>query len=326
MNLFELYETLSIPDNNNRVFNAVAIPEYPEFRIAKDHEGNAVLLLSVTKRVEDINLKNFRLKYLQLEQNIECKVSENGISKLQTFTLIAFKSIDRNLQKYFLRIAETFIRTIGTNPTQQLVVDSLKRFIEVFKFLTDSPSNTINGLWAELFLIDNASNPQILIEYWHSIPEEKFDFNAATERIEVKSSSTFERKHIFSSQQLNPPADTQVLIASIFVKQNNSGVNIQQLVDNISEKVNSNYELIEKLSYVVCRTLGSSLEHAVGIKFDYEIAKQSLRFYKHQDISKIEVFHIPAEVSELRYKSDLTETTPTEINKLLQKQRLFNAI
>ena len=324
MSLIELFDTLSIPEN--KVFNAVAIPEFPDFRIATDFEGNAVLLLSVTKRIKDISLKNFRLKYLQLEQNIVCKISENGTSKLQTFTVITFRSADRNLQEYFLRIAETLVKTIGTNPTQQQVVDSLKKFVEVFKSLTDTPTNTVNGLWAELFLIDNAKNPQTLLNYWHNIPEERFDFNAGTERIEVKSSSTFERKHIFSSHQLNPPTVTQVLIASIFVKQNNSGINIQQLIESISEKIANDYELTEKLNSIVCKTLGSSLEHSLGIKFDYEIAIQSLRFYKHQDISKIELVHIPTEVSEVRYKSDLTEIKHIDINKLLDKQKLFNAI
>lgn len=324
MNLIELYDTLSIPENN--VFNAVSIPEYPEFRIAIDFEGNAVLLLSVTKRIKDISIKNFRLKYLQLEQNIECKISENSASRLQTFTVITFRNVDRNLQEYFLRIAESLVKTIGVNPTQQQVVDSLKRFIEVFKVLTDTPTNTVNGLWAELFLIDNATNSQTLLEYWHNIPEEKFDFNAGTECIEVKSSSTFERKHIFSSEQLNPPADTQVLIASVFVKQNNSGVNIQQLIESISEKVTNEYELTEKLNGIVCKTLGNSLEHSMGIKFDYEIARQSLRFYKYQDISKIETIHIPTEVSEVHYKSDLTDAKQVDINKLTDKQRLFKAV
>ncbi|MCK6641957.1 MAG: hypothetical protein L6Q81_17915, partial [Bacteroidia bacterium] len=60
--------------------------------------------------------------------------------------------------------------------------------------------------------------------------------------------------------------------------------------------------------------------------FDYEIAKQSLRFYKHQDISKIETINIPKEVTEVRYKSDLTETKHIDINKLTDKQKLFNAI
>lgn len=326
MNLIELYDSLSTPENDTNVFNAISIPEYPKFRIAISCEGNAVLLLSVTNRINDISLKNFRLKYLQLEQNIECKISENETSRLQTFTVITFRSVDRNLQEYFLRIAEILVKAIGINPTQQQVVNSLKRFIEVFKVLTDTPTNTVNGLWAELFLIDNATSPQTLLEYWHIIPEEKFDFNAGTERIEVKSSSTFERNHFFSAEQLNPPADSQVLIASIFVKQNNSGVNIQQLADEISQKLGNNYELTEKLNSIICKTLGNSLEHSIGIKFDYEIAKQSLRFYKYQDISKIEAIDIPTEVSEVRYKSDLTNIKQTDTSKLKGKKTLFDAI
>lgn len=327
MNLVELYDTLSIPENDSKVFNAIPIPEYSDFRIATDYEGNVVLLLSVIKRTKDISLKNFRLKYLQLEQNVECKISENGTSRLQVFTVISFRNADRSLQEYFLRISETLIKTIGKNPTQQQAADSLKRFVEIFKALTDTPTNTINGLWAELFLIDNAANPQALLNYWHSIPEEKFDFNAGKERIEVKSSSTFERKHVFSSEQLNPPADTQVLIASVFIKQNNSGVNIQCLIDSISNKIGNDYALTDKLNSIVCKTLANSLEHSIGIRFDYDIAKQSLKYYKRQDIIKIEKIHIPENISGVKYTSNLENVSPIDnLDSLLHRKLLFNNI
>lgn len=327
MNLIKLFDTLSIPENDTKVFNAIAIPEYPEFRIAIDFEGNAILLLSVTKRIKDISFKNFRLKYLQLEQNLECKISENGASRLQTFTVITFRSLDRDFQGYFLKIAETLIRTIGTNPTQQQVIDSLKRFIEIFKLLTDTPTNTVNGLWAELFLIDNASIPQTLLEYWHSIPEEKFDFNAGTERIEVKSSSCFERKHLFSLDQLNPPLKTQVLIASMFLKQHNSGQSIQHIINSIIAKTNHQFETSYKLNQIVSRTLGSSLEQSIGIKFDYEIARKSLCLYRHQDVFKIEKQTVPNEVSEVKFISDLSTILPIDLKSFKTKgSRLFNAL
>lgn len=326
MNLIDLYDSLSLPENDGKVFNAIPIPEYPNFRVAIDFEGNAVLLLSVSKRIKDLSLKNFRLKYLQLEQNLECKIYENDSFKLQTFTVITFRCSDRNLQEYFLRISESLVKTVGQNPTQEQVINSLKKFVEVFKTLTDSPTNTVNGLWAELFLIENSSKPKELINYWHNLPEEKFDFNAGTERIEVKSSSNFERRHIFSAEQLNPPSDTQVLIASVFLKQHNSGNSIQYLIDRISEKIDYDFETVEKLNTIVFRTLGSSLEHSIGVKFDYDIAQQSLRFYRHQDIDKIEEVHIPNNVSEVKYKSDLTSIKPIELNKLKERKGLFNAI
>lgn len=323
MNLIDLYDSLSLPENDSKVFNAIPIPEYPNFRVAIDFEGNAVLLLSVSKRIKDLSLKNFRLKYLQLEQNLECRIYENDSFKLRTFTVITFRCSDRNLQEYFFRISESLVKTFGQNPTQQQVIDSFKKFVELFKTLTDSPTKTVNGLWAELFLIENSKNPNALINYWHNQPEEKFDFNAGAERIEVKSSSNFERKHIFSAEQLNPPSDTQVLIASIFLKQHNSGNSIQYLIDRISEKIDYDFETVEKLNTIVFRTLGNSLEHSIGVKFDYDIAQQSLRFYRHQDIDKIEEVHIPNNVSEVKYKSDLTNVKPISISILKEFFNLF---
>jgi hypothetical protein len=312
-----------LPIGNAKVFNAIPIPEYPNFRVAIDIEGNPIILLSVSNPQNNITLKNFRLKYLQLEQNIECKISENGKSSFQTFTVITFTSADRNLQEYFLRISETLVKTLSNKPTQLQVIESLNKFVEVFRSMTDTPTNTVHGLWTELFLIDNSKNPRELLNYWHNLPEEKFDFNSGIERIEVKSNSNFERQHIFSSEQLNPPEGVQVLIASIFVRQNSAGRSIQQLVDSIKNKINHNFDLNEKLYSIVFKTLGNSLEQSIKIKFDYSIARESLLFYRHQDISKIESVHIPGAVSEVRYKSDLTTLKYIDLTEFENSGELF---
>ncbi len=324
MRLIELYDSLEFPEvGNHKAFNAVRIPEHPNFRIAINVEGNPVLLLSVPNNVKGGILKNFRLKYLRLEQNIVCKITENGRSSFQTFTVITFTSEDRSLQEYFLRISETLIRSLRNQPTQQQVIDSLNKFVEVFRSLTDIPTKTIHGLWTELFLIEYSKNPKSLLNYWHSIPEEKFDFNSGSEKIEVKSNANFERIHTFSSEQLNPPAESQVLIASIFIRQNSNGQSIHQLVESITSKIQNDTDLSEKLIGVVFRTLGNSLEQSIKIKFDYHIAKDSLRFYRHHDIGKIEEIHIPNQVSYVRYKSDLSELIPIEPSSIKGNGKLF---
>jgi hypothetical protein len=326
MNLIELFNSLETPENERNSFNAVIIPDFPNFRIGIDYEGNPVLLLSVSKRIKDLSLKNFRLKYLQLEQNLECKIFDNGSFKIQTLTALTFRCITPNLQEYFLMISESLVKTIGQNPTQQKVTEALKKFMEVFKTLAESPTNTVNGLWAELFVIETSNQPKVLLDYWHNIPEEKFDFNAGYERIEVKSSSNFERKHIFSAEQLNPPSDSRVLIASIFLKQNSSGLNIQQLMDNIIQKLGGDIIIVDKLISIVFRTLGSSFEHSISVRFDYEIARQSLQLYRTTDIDKIEVADIPSNVSEVKFKSDLSKIKPVDMQTFKEKQTLFGAI
>lgn len=326
MNLVEAYNSLEVPASGNRnLFNALTLPDFPFVKIAANNEGLPVILISSVADATYITQKNVRLKYLELTHNLECKVSENNNTLFQNFTVIIFKSSQEFLQRYFLGIAETLIRSLSGKPTQQEVLQVFKNFVEIFRTLTDIPTKTLQGLWAELFVISSSNEPVKLLNYWHVIPEEKFDFNADTEKLEVKSSSTLHRIHTFSSEQLNPPLDKQVLIASLFVKQSTHGQSISQLVSSIQQKVDDN-SLIEKLFTVVSKTLGNTIEQSVKIKFDYDIAKNSLRFYRHQDIDKIEKVNIPNKVSEVRYKSDLTDLKPVEKYSLVEEGELFKSI
>jgi hypothetical protein len=327
MNLIELYETLIIPEEGKgRVFNAVTIPGFPNFRIAVDIDGNPVLLLAIANRLRDILLKNFRLRYLQLEQNVQCKVSEDEKAAFQTFTVITFTSSDRHLREYFMRVAESLIKALSIRPTQEEVVETISKFVEVFRLLNETPTNTVHGLWTELFLIESSTNPRALLGYWHNLPEEKFDFNSGVEKIEMKSNSYFERIHTFSSEQLDPQTDAHILVASVFIRQHSTGQSIQHLVDSIQDKIQDNMELMDKLHLIIFKTLGSSLEQSIKIKFDYQIAKESLQFYHQADIHRIEKISIPNEVSEVRYKSDLSELKPASLGSLANEGLLFKSI
>ena len=224
-----------------------------------------------------------------------------------------------------LDVGDTLIKSLSARPTQQEVFHTFKNFVEIFRTLSDTATKTLQGLWSELLIIDTAKEPTTLLNYWHNIPQEKFDFNADTEKLEVKSSSTLERIHTFASEQLNVSADKQVLIASLFVKQTTHGKSISQLAVSIQEKVADN-ELTEKLFTIISKTLGNTVEQSIKIRFDFDLARNSLRFYRHQDIQKIEKIHIPNKVSEVRYKSDLTDTKAIEISSLSTNSNLFGGI
>lgn len=325
MNLVEVFNSLEAPDTSNRnLFNAITLADFPFAKIATNTERLPVILISSVADTTFITQKNIRLKYLELTHNLECKVSENNNSGFQNLTLIIFKSNQESFQQYFLGIAETLIKSLSAKPTQQEVFQTFKNFVEIFRTLSDTPTKTTQGLWAELFIIDIAKDPTTLLNYWHSIPEEKFDFNADTDKLEVKSSSTLERIHTFASEQLNPPTDKQVLIASLFVKQTTHGQSISQLANSINQKVADN-DLTEKLFTLISKTLGNTVEQSIKMKFDYELAKNSLRFYRHQDIHKIDKINISNKISGVRYKSDLTELKPVKPNEI-NNERLFDAV
>jgi len=326
MNLVEAFNLLEAPETiNSNLFNAITLTDFPFVKVAVNNEGVPVILISSSADLTFISQKNIRLKYLELTHNLECKISENSNTKFQNFTVIIFRSDQESLQHYFLGIAETLIKSLSVKPTQQEVFQTFKNFVEIFRTLSDTPIKTLQGLWAELFIIDTAKEPATLLNYWHNMPEEKFDFNADTEKLEVKSSSIMERIHTFASEQLNPPKEKQVLIASLFVKQSTRGQSISHLIYSIHQKVVDN-DLTEKLFTIVSKTLGNTVEQSIKIKFDFDLAKNSLRFYRHQEIHKIEKVYIPNTVSEVRYKSDLTDLKPIKPSEFKIGGQLYEAI
>lgn len=320
MNLLTVFLELDIPQTeNSKLFNATALNDFPFAKIGVNYFGFPVILISSKFDQTHLSQKNIKLKYIELTHNLECKVSENGKSKIDNYSVIIFKSNEETLQNYFLGIAQSLLNSLSKKPTQKEVFETFKNFIEIFRSLTEIPTKTIQGLWAELMLIEQSKNPETLINYWHNIPEEKFDFNADSQKIEVKSSSNLERVHIFTAEQLNPPNDSQVLIASIFTKQVSNGINVLDLLDKIDNRIKE-IELKEKIYRIVSRTLGNTFEQTKKIKYDYDLAKNSLRFYKHQDISKVERINIPERVSEVKFKSDLTKINPIDINLFTEGQ------
>ena len=320
MNLLTVFLELDIPQTeNSKLFNATALNDFPFAKIGVNYFGFPVILISSKFDQTHLSQKNIKLKYIELTHNLECKVSENGKSKIDNYSVIIFKSNEETMQNYFLGIAQSLLNSLSKQPTQKEVFETFKNFIEIFRSLTEIPTKTIQGLWAELMLIEQSKNPETLINYWHNIPEEKFDFNADSQKIEVKSSSNLERVHIFTAEQLNPPNDSQVLIASIFTKQVSNGINVLDLLDKIDNRIKE-IELKEKIYRIVSRTLGNTFEQTTKIKYDYDLAKNSLRFYKHQDISKVERINIPERVSEVKFKSDLTKINPIDINLFTEGQ------
>lgn len=205
------------------------------------------------------------------------------------------------------------IKSLGQNPANKKIKQTVDKFIELFKAIKEPPRKSIQGLWSELFLIEQSKFPEKIILGWHSIPEEKFDFSFDKLRIEVKSSATESRTHQFSSAQLNPFGDTEIIIASILVNTNVAGLSVADLMNKINGKLDDFPKQKEKLHLLVYSTLGADIERVNEIKFNYELAKESLRFYKSEGIPKIETANIPKEVSDVRFTSNLINSKHLEI-------------
>jgi hypothetical protein len=143
-------------------------------------------------------------------------------------------------------------------------------------FNSNVSDEVVTGLFGELILINSTSNPNLLIEHWHSNIDAYFDFSSEKQRIEVKTSRSNLRNHKFSSNQIGTELDQKTVIVSIILSMVEKGTSLSDLVNEISNKVN--IENSVKLVNIVVGTLGTMPELISELKIDLNETIKSLRY------------------------------------------------
>jgi hypothetical protein len=313
--LKEIYEKLPLPKNqSSNSYSAKAIKGYENHRIAKNFADNPSLLILISEQNQDFFIANQNLFNIKISHNLKCEIESDDKVTHINFSVVSYIGQNNDVKELFLSTCQILIKSLGQSPSNKQIKHTVGKFIELFKAVKETPRNSIQGLWCELFLIEQSSFPEKLIAGWHSIPEEKFDFSFGKLRLEVKSSASDSRIHHFSSRQLNPINDTEIIIASVLVSSNVAGFGINDLLIKINGKLNEFPKQKEKLHLLVYWTLGIDIEKVNQIKFDYELAKSSLHFYQSTSIPKIEDNNIPKEVSNLKFISNLVNSSPIDSN------------
>ena len=322
LDLKDIYDKLPLPKNQNlNSFSAKAIKGYENHRIAKNYADNPSLLIFISEQNQDFLIANQNLFSIKVSHNVQCEIESEKKLAHNNFSVLSYIGQNNDVRELFLSTCQILIKSLGQSPSNKQIKDTVGKFIELFKAIRETPRNSIQGLWCELFLIEQSKFPEKLIVGWHSIPEEKFDFSFDKLRLEVKSSSTESRIHHFSSRQLNPTTGTEIIIASLLVNSNAVGFNIKDLLNRINKKLNKYPKEKEKLHLLVYSTLGIDIEKINQTKFDYETAKESLKFYNSLEIPKIEIQNIPNAVNNVKFTSNLDncESLNLKLNTLIKK-------
>tara|TARA_R110002049_G_scaffold16455_6_gene65497 strand:- start:456 stop:1436 length:981 start_codon:yes stop_codon:yes gene_type:complete len=313
--LKKIYNQLPLPESRNlNSYSAKAIKGFKNHRIAKNQADNPSLLIFISEQNQDFFIANQNLFSIKVSHNLRCEIESGDIKTHNNFSVVSYIGQNNDVKELFLSTCQILLKSLGQNPSNKQIKNTVEKFIELFKAVKENPRNSILGLWGELFLIEQSSFPEKSIAGWHSIPEEKFDFNFGRLRLEVKSSSTETRTHHFSSEQLNPVNDTEIIIASILTSMNSGGLCIADLLNKINNKLSNYPKQMEKLHLISYSTLGTNINNINQIKFDYELGIESLRFYKSIDVPKIENNNIPLELSNVKFVSNLTNVNSIKIN------------
>ena len=324
-NLKKLFTGLgALTSGKERVYETARIARGSHFRVARDSQGNPAILIETTGTAGSESLSDFVGKHLRVGHGLSCSISEGGVEVGRgQFSVVICVDADDLLRNRFFDAAETLLRSLGETPTIQEIRRVLDGLIELFRLTSQPPKGTIQGLWAELWIIAEAREPEILLYAWHAEPTDAYDFNNGPERIEVKSTGQRVRKHYFSHRQLHPPTGSRVAIASVFVEGSGGGVTIPALVERIRRQV-ANIQALRRLDYVVASTLGTDWRTGVEVAFDSELASESLRYYMVESVPSLPS-DVPTGVSDIRYASDLSAAQALSDEEMLANGELFSA-
>jgi len=214
---------------------------------------------------------------------------------------------------------------IGRTNERSKVAAVIEDLVELFRALSVAPTKEIQGLWGELLIIHEAQDPIVLAGAWRCQSGDCYDFNKGTERIEVKTTSHKQRRHHFTLEQLCPPERTQLLVASIIVQRSGAGRNVFDLLDALRAKLMSRPRLQLRLMRQAHECLGNCWQSARNIRFDYEAARQSIRFCEGKQIPKVSL-PLPDGVSHVSFVADMERLSKQIKNRVLPSGVLFRGL
>lgn len=276
--------------------------------LAIDHQGRPTLFLRAqdrrvpwSKRTESVSL------VLGEEWRIHLASGEVISDR---FHALRCEAINESSIDSFLLVADVVTHKFSEQPPSQGEVTELfQGLIQLFRQPREQDvTRGRQGLWAELFLMQEFRDQPRWMRWWHSDPYRRWDFTCGTHHIEVKSSTGLSHSHTFAHRQLHAPPLHEIAIVSILLRSDQHGLTLQQLITANRVAIRDDLQLAMKLEKAV---------HAVhmtdptdpGPAYAKEEAAQATAWYWAATAPRFAEDE-PHGVTNTHYRVDLT-TIPT---------------
>ncbi len=324
-NLEDIFE--SIPPSpesasDRPLYSVLPVPDHTSYFIGRDSENRACLLVA-TSQGSSRGQAPIRLESLDVQFDLRCYLKRKGEGTQEgTFTVIRCRAADAETMRYFLSVCNTIVRMVGDSPSRPKLASAVNRLAAIFQKMQKPPARSVNGLFGELYILWRSGNAVRTVNAWRLDDIARFDFSDGDVRMDVKATAGRLRVHTFSYEQCNPPPGTIAVVASLHVEQAAGGIALRSIIEEIASRIASQPDLVLKLHEVVAATLGTSLNEALAIRFDIKLAQSSLRFFSLDDVPAIRG-SLPAGVSEVHFRSDVSTLSPMKTQVLIDRDPIF---
>lgn len=289
----------------------VVIPFFGHF-VGLTKSNDLVILFNMpTGRVAEPEIGYFpNYEHIQLRLNEDLTVeSKDGLKIQQTFSILLFKSRDSSIRIYFLNFIRGLIEEITEDRGEDSLLLRLKQALSLFRLIGSKPRIEIQGLWAELFLINLSSESEKIASSWHCENNDLWDFHCEEWILEVKSTVKTTRGHVFNNDQiLRAKVKNNAMVASVLLSRTKDGPSIWDLFDSISKKIS--IEESSRMKRLIYELLGNQLAVSLEYRFDLEYALSNLKFFEFKSLPFIDAEIISPVITKISYTLTLDGITP----------------
>lgn len=310
-NIYKIFIDLQ---NNNTTTGQYVVDSFHEqlpHKLGCSADGFPVFFIKCSDEAFSADIK---LALFSVIHNRVCDIINRTTGEQVTgkFSVLQMSSHEQELQRYFLEVILLLLLKLPNEPGVWELDSNIRSIIALFTSAKQPSQEMIRGLFAELLTIYLSNDPHYMLKAWHVTPQDKFDFNDGIDKIEVKSYTGEVRKHTFSAEQLHVTGDSKMAVASTHIIPCGIGISVNDLVDEISLKVQNDHELLLHLREIVASTVGAFISEISSYKYDLSTAKDFFAIYDYNTIPKIDTNTIPHEVSNVHYTVDFSSLVTME--------------
>jgi len=286
-------------------------------RLARENDDYLLLLPSRP----DNKKSAIVLAHISVHFGKECRVYSGEKVADEALSIVRIHAPNHSLLQIFGDVISLLLARLPDEDDEG-ISELIDQLIELFSSLTQPSITSIVGLWGELFLIWQANNSDDVAKAWHATPRDKFDISEGASRVEVKTTRG-PRRHAFSYEQIAPQPDIHIVVASLILTEDPTGLDVLELLDLVIEKLHDK-QLKTHVLKIGIATLGLDLSYDRKIKFDPVGAGINLRYFAADDIPK--PVPPPPGVFELKFKSDLQLVPNSHLSRFVDFGKIFTSL
>lgn len=114
-------------------------------------------------------------------------------------------------------------------------------------------------------------------------------------------------------------------VASLLLETSSGGTSLGELIDFVRGQVARDADLLLRVDEILGLSLGTQLPSAAEQRFDAEFARSSLQYFEASKVAKPSS-NLPPEVSDVRFRVDLSRIDGTGLQTLRDLGGLFSAL